>query len=82
MTTDNGGWTVIQRRVNGLVDFYRNWTEYKNGFGYADHEYWIGLNSLFFKLFKDNPGQIEIDWDIIDRRLLELDGNIDTDLIL
>uniref|UniRef100_A0A8W8JML9 Fibrinogen C-terminal domain-containing protein n=1 Tax=Magallana gigas TaxID=29159 RepID=A0A8W8JML9_MAGGI len=31
MTTDNGGWTVIQRRVNGSVDFDRNWTEYKNG---------------------------------------------------
>lgn len=29
---------------------------------------------------QDNPGQIEIDWDIIDRRLLELDGNIDTSL--
>lgn len=29
---------------------------------------------------QDNPGQIEIDWDIIDRRLLELDGNIVTSL--
>lgn len=46
MTTDKGGWTVIQRRVNGSVDFNRNWTEYKNGFGFADHEYWIGNDVL------------------------------------
>lgn len=43
MTTDNGGWTVIQRRVNGWVDFFRSWTEYKNGFGFSDHEFWIGI---------------------------------------
>ena len=34
MTTDGGGWIVIQRNmVNSLVDFNKNWTDYEAGFG-------------------------------------------------
>ncbi|XP_052714860.1 angiopoietin-4-like isoform X1 [Crassostrea angulata] len=60
MTTNNGGWTVIQRRVNGSVDFYRNWTEYKNGFGFADHEYWIG-NDMLHKLTSLKTQELRVD---------------------
>lgn len=37
-----GGHTVIMRRQSASVDFYRNWTEYKNGFGNPSGDHWIG----------------------------------------
>ena len=33
MTTNGKAWIVFQRRLNGSVDFYRDWSSYKNGFG-------------------------------------------------
>ncbi|KAL2086386.1 hypothetical protein ACEWY4_017445 [Coilia grayii] len=42
-----GQWTVILKRVDGTVNFYRPWDAYKKGFGNADGEYWLGLEAIF-----------------------------------
>uniref|UniRef100_A0A6P7GS36 Microfibril-associated glycoprotein 4-like n=1 Tax=Diabrotica virgifera virgifera TaxID=50390 RepID=A0A6P7GS36_DIAVI len=47
MDTRGGGWTVIQRRFNGAVDFYRDWREYRIGFGTIPGERWIGLENIY-----------------------------------
>ena len=46
MASDGGKWMVIQRRINGSVDFYLNWTDYVNGFGDLEGEFWYGLENI------------------------------------
>ncbi|XP_060661264.1 protein scabrous-like isoform X2 [Drosophila nasuta] len=45
---DNDGWIIIQRRMNGILDFNKSWTEYVNGFEDQSKqgEFFIGLENL------------------------------------
>ncbi|KAK3759974.1 hypothetical protein RRG08_006441 [Elysia crispata] len=58
--TDDGGWIVIQRRTGSDVDFYRDWADYKNGFGDTSGDFWLG-NDAIHKLTVRNPYELRID---------------------
>ncbi|CAC5362064.1 Fibrinogen-like protein A,Ryncolin-4,Angiopoietin-related protein 1,Ficolin-1-B,Ficolin-2,Ryncolin-1,Tenascin-R,Fibrinogen-like protein 1,Tenascin-X,Fibrinogen C domain-containing protein 1-A,Tenascin-N,Ryncolin-3,Tenascin,Fibroleukin,Fibrinogen C domain-containing protein 1,Angiopoietin-related protein 3,Ryncolin-2,Techylectin-5B,Angiopoietin-related protein 2,Angiopoietin-2,Microfibril-associated glycoprotein 4,Fibrinogen alpha chain,Ficolin-1-A,Ficolin-1,Fibrinogen C domain-containing protein 1-B,Angiop len=60
MDTDRGGWTIIQRRLDGSVNFQRNWKDYENGFGNVDGEYWLG-NKHIHSLTSSSKYKLRID---------------------
>ncbi|NXD66614.1 ANGP4 protein, partial [Eolophus roseicapillus] len=65
METDRGGWTVIQLRANGSLSFQRSWREYKQGFGDAAGEYWLG-NEAVHLLTSQAPYALRVelrDWE-------------------
>lgn len=60
MTTDGGGWTMLQRRFDGSVDFNQNWTTCKNTFGSLTGEYWLGLINMH-RLTASAPQVLRVD---------------------
>ncbi|KAK6194817.1 hypothetical protein SNE40_000365 [Patella caerulea] len=57
----DGGWTVIQRRINGATKFARSWSEYAVGFGNPMTEFWIGNEFIHLLTSRKNYSlQIEM----------------------
>ncbi|XP_007559875.1 angiopoietin-2b isoform X2 [Poecilia latipinna] len=59
MKTRGGGWTVLQHRRNGSVDFHRSWNDYKMGFGEPSGEHWLG-NDIIHKLTSSQEYSLHI----------------------
>lgn len=51
---------VIQRRIDGRLNFLRDWEEYKNGFGFLEGEFWLG-NEWIRKLAMQGPHELRVD---------------------
>ncbi|XP_004412198.1 PREDICTED: angiopoietin-related protein 4 isoform X3 [Odobenus rosmarus divergens] len=61
----NGGWTVIQRRQDGSVDFNQPWEAYKAGFGDPQGEFWLGLEKVH-RILGDRGSRLAVqlqDWE-------------------
>jgi len=59
-TTAGGGWTVLQKRLDGSVDFFLDWNDYKVGFGDINGEFWLGLGSIH-RMTSDNNNILRVD---------------------
>ncbi|XP_071837318.1 uncharacterized protein [Apostichopus japonicus] len=62
--SDGGGWLVFQRRVDSSLSFHRDWNEYREGFGTADGNFWLGNDKL---AALTSQGQYELRIDFVSK---------------
>jgi len=62
MTTNGGGWIVIQRNRKGSqLSFDKNWREYEDGFGDLNEDFWAGLK-LMNTLTQHGQWEMRVDY--------------------
>ena len=67
MTTNDGGWIVIQRnRKNSQLSFNKNWREYEDGFGDLNNDFWAGLK-LMHTLTQTGQWEVRVDYQKSDK---------------
>lgn len=66
METSGGGWTIIQRRKSGLVSFYQDWRQYKQGFGSIRGDFWLG-NEHIHRLTRQ-PTRLRVELEVSSSR--------------
>ena len=72
--TDNGGWVMYQRRVDGTLNFTQSWEDYKHGSGTngdGTTELWLGNEKAYHMVHsygKKWKGQLRIEADAFDGR--------------
>ena len=83
MDTSNSGWTVIQRPVDRSVDFFKNWVDYKFGFGSLENGFSLE-NEKIHRLTRGENMMIRFDLEDIDEnkayaeyRTFHIDGESD-----
>ncbi|KAK9975437.1 hypothetical protein ABG768_023478 [Culter alburnus] len=60
-----GHWTVILKRMDGEVNFFRPWDSYKRGFGNKEGEHWLGLEFIHL-LTRRNRYKLRVDLEDFD----------------
>ncbi|XP_029992635.1 mucin-5AC-like isoform X3 [Sphaeramia orbicularis] len=66
MELNGGGWTVLQRRKDGTVNFNRLWDDYKDGFGDINGgEFWLG-NNLIHLLTRERDMMLRVELEDFD----------------
>jgi len=51
---------VFQKRLDGSIDFYRGWNDYKLRFGNLNGEFWLGLDKIY-RLTKSERYKLRVD---------------------
>ncbi|CAN0439868.1 unnamed protein product [Lampetra planeri] len=65
---DGGGWTLVQQRQDGSLNFNRSFSAYQEGFGTVDGsghgELWLGLEAMYLLAHEDSTMRVELQgWD-------------------